>query len=285
MHGRAPAGFTLVETLIALVIASFLVVLVSHAFLVQNEFYSLQTLRIGVQDNTRAATELVAREVRNVPSDGVVVAGRRTLTIRSPIVVATVCNRQGPSLVDVMSGGGEASVAADEVAGLALRNDSTWEYGFRNWSALNGNDNQSANNCEASGADTVGARDDFHRLVGMNALFAGSVFEGDVVMIFRETTFTIGTSQLDSTTLGLFRADYGDTPVEFATGIDTTAHFEYRTAVGTYADTVLAADLSGVDAIRFLATSRKPPPTGGRDDVTFGWSVDVPLRNVREDGS
>ncbi|KPJ84035.1 MAG: hypothetical protein AMS19_02245 [Gemmatimonas sp. SG8_23] len=284
MGGGGRGGFTLVETLIALVISSFLVVLVSHAFLVQNGFYSLQTLRVGVQDNTRAATELVAREVRNVPRDGVVVAGSRTLTIRSPIVVGTVCNRQGAAQVDVMTEGGEAAVPVDEVAGVALRNDSTWEYGIRSWPALDGNDNQSANNCAANGADTVGARDDFHRLVGMNALFPGAVAEGDVLMLFRETTFTIRTSQLDSTTLALFRADYGEAPVEFATGIDTTAHFEYRTSAGTYADTVLAADLSTVDVVRIVAESRKPPATGGADDVRFGWSVNVPLRNVRDEG-
>ena len=59
-------GFTLVETLIALVLSSFLMVLVSHAFLVQNQFYATQTLRVGAQDNVRAATELMAAEVRNV---------------------------------------------------------------------------------------------------------------------------------------------------------------------------------------------------------------------------
>ena len=107
--------------------------------------------------------------------------------------------------------------------------------------------------------------------------------EGDVLALFRETTFTIQQSQLDTLSLGLFRTPYGGVPVEFATGIDTTAHFEYRTAGGMF-DTLSAAAVVGVDAVRIVAEARKPAPTGGQEDVRFGWSVTVPLRNIREPG-
>jgi hypothetical protein len=274
-------GFTLVETLIALVLSSFVIILVSHVFLVQNRFYSTQIVRTGVQDNVRVATELMAREIRTTMEDGVVVAGPRTLSVRSPIVIGVVCNRLGAPLADLMTEGGQAAIDTLEVAGVAVRNDSTWEYANDTWSNLNGNDLSSAANCADSGADTTGASGQFHRLRRLNLVFSPSPSEGDVLMLFRETTFKIQQSELDPSTLGLFRGRYGSTLVEFATGMDSTAQFQYRTGGSSYSDTISAGSVGTIDAVRIVADARKAPPTGGVDDITFGWSVNVPLRNVR----
>ena len=271
------------ETLIALVLSAVVIGLVSHAFLVQNQYYSMQQLRTGAQDNVRGATELIAREVRNTPDEGVAIAGRRTLAVRVPMAVGVFCNRVGVGEGDIMTEGGEAALSTDEFAGLAVRQGSDWEYHYTTWATVNGNDALSASACEANGADTVGAYDDFHRLTSLETQFSPIPSEGEVVILFRETTFTIRQSQLDSTTLGLFRASYGAAPVEFATGIDTTAQFQYRTPGGML-DTVSAAAVGSIDAVRIVADARKPAPTGGQDDVRFGWSVMVPLRNVREPG-
>lgn len=260
-----------------------MITLVSHAFLVQNRFYATQTLRTGAQDNVRAATELMAREIRNTMEDGVVVAGARTLTIRSPLAMAIVCDRTGVPNLDVYHEGGELALATDEVAGIALRDRVTgvWEQAQATWSDIDGSTSDPAGNCFDNGADTVGARDSFHRLRVINPLFAGTPDNGDVVMIFRETTFKIQTSELDPSTLGIFRGIYGESLVEFATGIDTTAQLRYRTTSGGYVDTVAAGSLADIDAVRIVADARKPAPTGGVDDVTFGWSVTVPLRTIR----
>lgn len=268
------------ETLIAMVLGSFVIALVSHAFLVQNRLYTTQALRTGVQDNVRSATELVAREVREAAQGGVVVAGPHTLTVRSPVAIGGVCYRQGSTNADVMSEGGEAALDTDAIAGVAAWQDTAWAWQTASWGSLNGSDVTSADNCASNGADTVGARGSFYRLVGLSTIFPG-VQAGDVVMLFRETTFTIRTSQLDSTTLGLFRADYGAAAVEFATGIDTIAQFQYRVGAGGYVDTVSASALASVDAVRFVAEARRPPATGGTDPVTFGWAVNLALRNVR----
>jgi len=257
--------------------------LVSHAFLVQNRFYATQTLRTSAQDNVRALTEMMAREIRNTMDDGVMVAGARTLTIRSPLAMTLVCDGTGLPNLDVYNEGGELAISTDEVAGIALRDRVTgvWEQAQAGWSDIDGSTSDPAGNCFANGADTVGARDSFHRLRVINPLFAGTPEVGDVLMIFRETTFTIRTSELDPSTLGIFRGIYGDSLVEFATGIDTTAQFSYRMADGAYVDTVSASALVDVDAVRIVADARKPAPTGGADDVTFGWSVAVPLRTIR----
>jgi len=276
------SGFTLVETLIALVLSSFMIVLVSHTFLVQNEFYATQTLRAGAQDNVRSATELLASEIRDVAAGGVVVAGARTLTIRSPMTVGILCDINGSSNNgDVMTQGGEAAVETDEVAGLALRIGSTWSFVNATWGSVNGSDATSARNCFSNGADTVGARDDFHRLTNLNTVFSElTPTQGDAVMVFRETTFTIRQSQLDPTTLALYRQPYSGNAVEFATGMDTTAQFQFRTIGGSFVDS-LTSELSNVDAVRIVVETLEPAPTGGADDVRFGWSVTVPLRSVR----
>lgn len=264
-------------------LSSIVIGLVSHAFLVQNEYYSTQQLRTRAQDNARVATEVIAREVRNAVEEGIIVAGRRTLTVRVPMSLGVICSRTGVGDADLMTTGGQGGVVTADFAGLALRVGSTWVYHNTTWGVVDGNDALSASACAANGADTVGAYDDFHRITSLQTQFAPVPSEGDVLALFRETTFTIRQSQLDTLSLGLFRTSYGGAPVEFATGIDSTAHFEYRTASGML-DTVSAAAVIGVDAVRIVADARKSAPTGGREDIRFGWSVTVPMRTVREPG-
>jgi hypothetical protein len=99
-------------------------------------------------------------------------------------------------------------------------------------------------------------------------------------MLFRQTTFRIQPTVLDTMTLGLFRRVYGGSFVEFATGIDTTAQIQYRTGGTTYADTIPVGALGDIDAVRIVAGARLPARSGAREDVTFGWSVNVAVRNL-----
>jgi hypothetical protein len=56
--------------------------------------------------------------------------------------------------------------------------------------------------------------------------------------------------------------------------------FRYKTGGSTYADTIVAASLDDIDVVRIEAGARKRARTGGRADITFGWAVDIPIRNA-----
>jgi Tfp pilus assembly protein PilV len=277
------AGFTLIEALISLVLSAFVVMLVSSTFLIQNNYYATQLQRTRVQDNARVATEMIAAEIRSASAGGFVVAGARTLTVRAPMVVTVLCSRSGTGAADVHTEGGQAGLDVAEVAGVAVRDSATgaWSYANATWATLNGSDAGSASSCAGNGADVTGAATEFHGLANLNTLFSPVPSEGDVVMLFRETTFKIQASVLDPTGLGLFRGSYGDPLIEFATGMDTTARFQYRTTgTSSYADTLTGAAVANVDAVRIVADARRPAQTGGRSDITFGWAVNVAVRNV-----
>ena len=261
-----------------------MIVLVSTTFLIQNQYYSSQILATGAHDNARAATELMASEIRSVMESGITVAGARTLTIRTPMVLATVCWVTGTgNAADVYTDGGEQALDTAEVAGIAIRNATTgaWTYANATWSTLNGTLGSPAARCADAGADTVGAYDEYHRLTGLLATI-GAPAVGDLLMLFRETTFTFQTSEMDSTTVGLFRKTYGKDAVEYATGMDTTSQFQYKVG-SVYGDTLPTAFLGFIDAIRIVVEARKRSETGGVDDVMFGWSVNIALRNLRQD--
>jgi hypothetical protein len=278
---RTEGGFTLVEAIIALTLSSVLVVLVSTVFLVQNQYYALQLERSATQDNARVVTETVASEIRSIMEGGVVLAQNKRLVVRSPIVLGVVCAHSSGSRVAVQIRGGDANLDTDEVSGVALRDSltGTWNYRDAGWSSMHQTSGSPAADCAANGADTVGATGDYHRFRRFNTFFGGLPALGSVVMFYRNVEYEFDTSEMDVTTTALFRGMYGDDLVEFATGMDASAGFQYRTGGSTYANTVSGGSLANIDAIRIVAQARRRPETGGVDDVTFGWAVNVFLRN------
>ena len=277
-------GFTLIEAIVAMLLSSTVVILVATTFLVQNRYYSSQLQMSGAHDNARAATELMASEIRSVMGDGVRVAGARTLTIRTPMALTVVCDTGGGHATVHFTGGVSALDTA-EVAGAATLDTLTgaWTYGNSDWSSLDRGGGNPASDCEDNGADTTSVSSNFYRLdkSQLNSTLGADPVSGDILMLFRETTFQFQTSVMDTTEVGLFRRAYGASLVEYATGMDTTAQFQYRTGGSTYSDTVVAGQLGAIDVVRIVADARKTAQVGGVEDLRFGWSVNVALRNIR----
>lgn len=264
--------------MVALAISAILVMLVGSVFLVQNRFYAVQTARAGVHDNARSVTSVLGSELRSVMPGGIVLASHDEITIRSPLMVGVVCALQGQN-VDLFMEAGAGGFDTTEMAGFALRDASTghWSYYHATWANLVGSGGPPWLKCRGNGADTTGAQTSFRRLGYIDNYAPSDPGLTDVVMIFRETHFKIQTSTLDPSTLGLFRGAYGQPLVEYVTGLDPTAGFEYRTGGSTYATSVGLFALDSIDAVRVVAEARKRPQTGQHEDVTYGWSTDFIL--------
>lgn len=275
------AGFTLVEAIIALVISSVIVVLVSQVFLIQNQYYAVQLSRSQAHDNVRMVTEIVGGELRSLMADGVQVAENKQLVIRSPMLLGVVCATVGGSTQYVHMEGGEENVDTLEVAGFAERDPvGGWNYYTTTWDYISLPGGTPAASCASNGADTTGTSAEFFRLRRLQTFLGGQPDLGTLIMLFREIEYKFDTSTMDSTAVGLYRGNYGETLTEYATGMDTTAQFQYRTGGSSYANSVSGAGLATIDAIRIVAEARKSVAAGGVEDVTYGWSVNIPLRNA-----
>ncbi len=282
----ARAGFSLVEAIVALLLSSLIVVMVGGIFLAQNRSYLVQ---LGVTDahhNARAVTELLSGELRSAMGGSVQLAESDRFTVRTPLVVAGVCWTNGV-IVGVHTEGGEAVIEAhkDEVAGFAVM-DATggWDYYEVDWTTIDDGSSSSAiaASCYANGADTVGVRNEFHSLTDLDSYHPTVPSVGDVILLFSETTYKFQTSVLDPTKSALFRQVHGGALVEFATGMDSTAQFQYRTTWNSsYEESVSGASLGVVDVISVVSEVKEPAPPGIEGAIRYGWSVNVPLRNVR----
>ena len=270
----------------ALTISSLIIVMVAGTFLAQNRSYQVQ---LGVTDshhNARAVTELLSSELRLVMEGGVVLAENDEISVRIPIVVAAVCWTDGV-LVGVHTEGGEAAIEtrAEEVTGFGVLDGlGGWDYYDVDWTTIDDASSSSviAEFCYANGADTVGARDNFHSLRSLDSYHPTVPGVGEVILLFSKTTFKFQTSVLDPTTVGLFRQINGNTLAEFATGMDSTAQFQYRTTENSsYEESVSGAALEDVDVVRIVSDVKERAPPGIEGEIRYGWSVNVALRNVR----
>jgi type II secretory pathway component PulJ len=277
-----PAGFTLIEATVALTLSSVVVILVSTVFLVQNRYYQTQLARTQVHDAVRVMTETVASELRSVAKGGVKAAESDRIVVRSPVVLVAVCSNGPGDVVAVQIDGGVAGLDTDEVTGFAVRDTLTdvWTYhDGAGWSTITETSGTPASDCAANGADTTGASADFANLHQLGAYQGYVPVVGQLLMLYREVEYSVDASTMEPTRLALFRTVATGTPVEFVTGVDPAAAFQYRTVGPTYANAVSGSMLDSIDAVRIVAEARRPPRTGGVGDVTYGWAVNVSLRN------
>ena len=278
----ARAGFTMIESIVALTISSALVLMVGAVFLVQNEFFAWILLRSQVQENARSITELVGSEIRSVAPNGVILADSSRMAIHSPIVSALACGTESTdSYVHIP--GGLASVDQGDVAALGVLDAGTgqWTFYDATWSQLVATGGTPAATCEGNGADTVDVSSEFLRLKVGTVIGGAAPAIGTVLMLCRKTEFKFADSVLDPNVRAIFRGAYGETLVELATGLNADAHFEYRFGTTTHYKVVSGDNLPLVDGLRIVAESVGQGDSGARPEFAFGWTVDVPLTNVR----
>lgn len=85
-------GFTLVELLVALMISGLLIGVIFQLMEGQGRYVSIQSAREEVQQNTRAAVELIGSELRTAPTgDGIEMATPDSIRIRSTRFWMVVC--------------------------------------------------------------------------------------------------------------------------------------------------------------------------------------------------
>jgi prepilin-type N-terminal cleavage/methylation domain-containing protein len=278
------AGFTLPEALIALTIAAVLMIMVGTVFLVQNDFYSHVNVRSQVQENTRAAVEIVASEIRSVTAKGVFLADSTQFGVRSPIVTGLVCGVQGGDVVVHVQGGVPTDSA--DVVGFGYRNPTTgvWSFYERAWTTMHTSGGTPALQCYTGGADTTGASANFLRMsnidndTGVNR--ATLAAQGAVLMFFRKTHFRFNSSTLISGDRSLWQGPYGGTLSELVTGMASAAHFEFRTGASTWAKSITGAKLDSINAIRIQSEAIGKGTSSRESSYDFGFTVDIPLANA-----
>ncbi|MGD2070458.1 MAG: prepilin-type N-terminal cleavage/methylation domain-containing protein, partial [Gemmatimonadota bacterium] len=238
---RGRGGFTLVEALVAVTVGTVVVILAATLFVAQSGAYTHVLERARTQDDARSVVERVAEDVRAVPSGGVLVADSARLVVRSPLSVGAVCDRFFWLHALHLPGGTDA-FDTDDVSGVAiLGEDGSWSFADRTWASVYAGGWLAPTLCAGEGADTTGATDDFRLFGDLEGILGVSTTVGDVVMFYRTLELRFAESALDPDSWALYRGTRGGTLVEFATGLDPSAHFSYRRGDTTHVASVTGA--------------------------------------------
>lgn len=280
-------GFTLVEATVALLLSTILVLLVWSVFLAQNELYQDVVRRSGVHDDARSVAELVASEVRPTPDGGFVVAEPEQLVLREPLSMGVVCGVQGNRIWTYLPRS-SAGLDTASVTGYGVRDsDGTWAFYPDTWNSLaDGSGSGVANQCASEGFEITGLdASHFHRLQGPGNTPTPPPEAGDAFMLFRDLELRFATSTLDPDHTALYRGTYGETLVEYATGLAPDSGFQYRLrGEDDFSPEITGGDLDEINAVRVTAVAVAGDQGGGLDSYEYRLVRDVPTRNENDGG-
>jgi hypothetical protein len=272
---------------VAVTLSSILMTLVTTLFFAQNQFYAEAIVRSHVQENARSVTEFVAAELRGLGGEAFTLAESRQFVVRRPLVVGIVCNIRNNDTNVYLPLNGEA-VPADDVAGYAVRDGvGGWAYYAEVWEDLTHSNQEgpvAAGYCAPNGIDTVGIIDDFYSLHDVPNVALPPPDTGSVLMLYQDRHYQFKASDLEAGSIGLYLGNFGDDLFELATGMTPAAGFQYRLRGNTvYQSTVTGSQLRDIDAVRLIATAESTGQVQqtGNNSYSFGWTLDVLLKNVR----
>lgn len=131
------SGFTLVELVMAIVLGALVAGTLYRALVAQARFFAAQSAREEVQQNTRAALELIGSELRTMPGgDALVRAAADSITLRAARTWGVVCAAGGGTSLSIAHpAGAGAGGAVNTGTGLAVNfgsaGEPSWSDGVR----------------------------------------------------------------------------------------------------------------------------------------------------------
>jgi prepilin-type N-terminal cleavage/methylation domain-containing protein len=271
-------GFSLVEGLIAVALSGIVLAMATSVFVAQSRFYRDVSERSKVQENVRATAELVAADARTLTEGGIITATGTRLVGRFPVSMGMACGTASGYHATYFALDGKPVTDGDKSGWGVLWTDGVWRFFDVAFSTIYGNSAEPlvVQSCGSLGLDTLGlAKTDFVWLYipGPEGNF---MLPGLPIQLYGNTELRFADSDLQPGRLALFRG-VGANQVEFATGFTTDSHFEYK--VGTsWLQTPTALQLPLIKAIRVVIEASSEDPSLGPTE--YGWTIDVPLRNI-----
>lgn len=118
---RARRGFTLVEVLVALVIAGLLGAVIFQMMSGQSRIVAVQSANEEAQQNVRGALEVISSELRGAVPAGIVTADAQVLAFMQPRMWGHVCGAAGANtLTALFPNTGGIALTAGEATGVMV---------------------------------------------------------------------------------------------------------------------------------------------------------------------
>lgn len=273
----ARAGFTLVETLVTLVILGIFGAAVVGLLLRQNSFYGQAADFTVVNQSLRGTADLVPSELRVASGHDVAHAGSDSVQIRFDVRRAIVCRSSGGT-VDYFVFDQDTNANLPAGRGSAYRDPFATDYAYDDGFDAYGGASASSDaetNCVNAGAPE-GASADRYRRVDWSGASTTAPVQGAYLRVygflsyhFEASSFTGGTA--------LWRND----DELIAPFQDGSGEFEYRVCAGgscTWHSSVNdASDRRDITRLRILATATGEE--SNRYNVSRDIQLDITLRN------
>lgn len=266
-------GFTVVESVISLAVAT----IVGGAFLSlmmsQDRFYSSVDDGVAAQQNLRAAADIVSSEIRMSGPDDMLAAQSDSVSVRFDVFQAVVCAVTASNTVALMVY--DSTPNPNIVGGLvgtayARPYQTLYDYAD-GWSGASTAATGAKTTCTANGAPSTAPNPMYRYVTGWSGNFAGGVPpRGSIVRQYRQLTYRFAPSGMGRGT-ALYRGNQ-----ELIAPLDPASSFSYIMANGSVQTSVVPASLPNVRVVRINAIAVDDDP---RFTLQRSLTFDVPLRN------
>lgn len=286
-HADAPrhsaAGFTLVELLVAMVIAGFLAGVILQVVTGQARFTNVQYARQEVQDNARGTLELVGSELRGVPlPGGLIHAGADSIRFAAPMVWGVYCGAASGSHYAIFDKGAWVSSASSipttthlAVQTSELNATAGTVAAFQFAPSVTRSDTLNAAQAAASPCGTLTSAPTQTSVIKIDGVAAGvAPVAGFAVYLYRTVAYGDGVPVSGGDRW--MTREHGGSPEPLAGPIDHVA-FRYLDAAGA---SVAAGNLDAVRSVRVIV-AMKARKVSAAEFVTSEDSITVSLRNFQ----
>ena len=308
---REGKGFTLVEMLVVFVLFAIVMGSAIGLLMSQRSLYDVQSDRMDLQRNVRAAVDLVASELRAVPAGGIIKGWRDSLTVRYPIRWGLACGHlnkvkvkegeseiPGPDAEIYMPVNTDPLFAAQTQSGFGFRDtagvwtfvdDSTqpWEdslyvetlvYCTAGPAAKVRKDKFDKEGNLIEQGDTA-TNPDYGRFMGFYAYTGIEAYSGAQIVAYTNVTYRFGDSVFEPGTRALYRTTAAGEQ-ELAGLFDDDAGFEYYVRNGNLMSILPPGHSEDITVIRLNAWATKVNQAAGASrTLDYDASIDIPLRN------
>lgn len=272
-RGR-PAGFSLVEVLIAITVATVLGAGILALVLGQNRFYGQNDDAIYAEQSLRAALDLMAAELRMASPTDLFEAESDRVSVRFDVLRAVVCAvNSGVSTVDlfVYDDVSNANLPSD-FRGTAVSGAYDGTYTYRDGYDGSGATNGAAETvCTVNGAPPGEPKDRYRRAGSWHSDLAAATDTGSIVRVYGRLVYRFADSGFGSG-LAVWR-----NAQELVSPFEEGARFRYVMDDGSVRDAVSGSELTDVRTIRIEMTATGDDPN--RYGIARQIEFDVPLRN------